>query len=143
MWNTQITKTLSLRKRHHLGGGQERIDKQHAKGKMTALERIHYLLDPDSFHETDSFFRTSEDSASLMKETFLGDGVICGWGTIHGRRVCVASEDFTVIGGTLGEIHAKKICEIQDLAYDMRVPIILLGDSGGGRIEGGILPLSG
>ena len=74
MWNTQITKTLSLRKRHHLGGGQERIDKQHAKGKMTALERIHYLLDPDSFHETDSFFRTSEDSASLMKETFFG-----GW----------------------------------------------------------------
>ena len=143
MWNTQITKTLSLRKRHHLGGGQERIDKQHAKGKMTALERIHYLLDPDSFHETDSFFRTSEDSASLMKETFLGDGVICGWGTIHGRRVCVASEDFTVIGGTLGEIHAKKICEIQDLAYDMRVPIILLGDSGGARMEEGILSLSG
>ena len=143
MWNTQITKTLSLRKRHHVGGGQERIDKQHAKGKMTALERIRYLLDPDSFHETDSFFRTSEDSASLMKETFLGDGVICGWGTIHGRRVCVASEDFTVIGGTLGEIHAKKICEIQDLAYDMRVPIILLGDSGGARIEEGILSLSG
>ena len=77
MWNTQITKTLSLRKRHHLGGGQERIDKQHAKGKMTALERIHYLLDPDSFHETDSFFRTSEDSASLMKETAACFSAMC------------------------------------------------------------------
>lgn len=98
---------------------------------MTALERIHYLLDPDSFHETDSFFRTSEDSASLMKETFLGDGVICGWGTIHGRRVCVASEDFTVIGGTLGEIHAKKICEIQDLLMSCVFRSSCSADSGG------------
>lgn len=143
MWAERIEKTEELRRRQQMGGGQKRIDKQHEKGKMTAYERISYLLDAGSFHPMDSFFRTSEDSASLMKETFLGDGVICGWGKIHGRRVCVASEDFTVIGGTLGEVHARKICELQDLAYDMRMPLILIGDSGGARIEEGILSLSG
>lgn len=143
MWKDRIEQTEELRRRHQMGGGQARIDKQHAKGKMTALERITYLLDADSFHPIGSLHETREDSASLLKETFLGDGVITGWGTIHGRKVCVASEDFTVIGGTLGEIHAAKICRIQDLAYEMRVPMILLNDSGGARIEEGILSLSG
>ena len=143
MWNDRIEQTEELRRRHYLGGGQARIDRQHAKGKLTALERVQYLLDKDSFHPTGSLHATREDSASLLKETFLGDGVITGWGTIHGRKVCVASEDFTVIGGTLGEVHAEKICRIQDLAYDMRVPMILLNDSGGARIEEGILSLSG
>ena len=85
------------------------MNRQHAKGKLTALERIQYLLDKDSFHPTGSLHATREDSASLLKETFLGDGVITGWGTIHGRKVCVASEDFTVIGGTLGEVHAENL----------------------------------
>ena len=143
MWKDRIEQTEALRRSHYLGGGQARIDKQHAKGKLTALERIQYLLDEGSFHPTGSLHATREDSASLLKETFLGDGVITGWGTIHGRKVCVASEDFTVIGGTLGEVHAEKICRIQDLAYDMRVPMILLNDSGGARIEEGILSLSG
>ena len=101
MWNDRIEQTEELRRRHYLGGGQARIDRQHAKGKLTALERVQYLLDKDSFHPTGSLHATREDSASLLKETFLGDGVITGWGTIHGRKVCVASEDFTVIGGPL------------------------------------------
>lgn len=143
MWSERIEQTEKLRRMHQAGGGPERVGKQHAKGKMTALERIEYLLDDGSFHPMNSLFQTREDSASLLKQTFLGDGVVTGWGTIHGRKVCVASEDFTVIGGTLGEIHAQKICNIQDLAYEMRVPVILLNDSGGARIEEGILSLSG
>lgn len=144
MWADRKEQTKQMRQKHLEGGGQARIDRQHAKGKMTALERVLYLLDEDSFHPIDSFFSTREDSASLLNgKTFLGDGVITGWGTIHGRRVCVASEDFTVIGGTLGEVHAQKICNVQDLAFDMKVPLILLNDSGGARIEEGILSLSG
>ncbi len=144
MWADRKEQTKQMRREHLEGGGQARIDRQHAKGKMTAMERVLYLLDEDSFHPVDSFFSTREDSASLMNGvTFLGDGVITGWGTIHGRRVCVASEDFTVVGGTLGEVHAQKICNIQDIAFDMKVPLILLNDSGGARIEEGILSLSG
>lgn len=143
MWSDRIEETERLRELHRMGGGQERIDRQHAKGKMTALERVEYLLDEGSFHPLESLFQTREDSASLQKEVFPGDGVVTGWGTIHGRSVCVASEDFTVVGGTLGEVHAQKICELQDLALDMRVPLILLNDSGGARIEEGILSLSG
>ena len=144
MWSDRIEQTRQMRREHLAGGGEERIRKQHEKGKMTAIERIEYLLDEGSFHPADSFFETREDSASLLKgKTYLGDGVITGWGTIFGRRVCVASEDFTVIGGTLGETHAQKICNIQDLAFDMKVPVIFLNDSGGARIEEGILSLSG
>ncbi len=144
MWEKRIEQTKEMRRQQELGGGEARIERQHEKGKMTALERITYLLDEDSFHPVDSFFQTREDSASLLKgKTYLGDGVVTGWGTIHGRRVCVAAEDFTVIGGTLGEIHAQKICAVQDLSYDMKIPMILLNDSGGARIEEGILSLSG
>lgn len=143
MWSEQIEQTKQMRRQHAAGGGPSRVEKQHAKGKMTAFERVEYLLDEGTFHPIGSLFRTSEDSASLLKQTFLGDGVVTGWGMIHGRKVCVASEDFTVIGGTLGEIHAQKICNIQDLAYEMRVPVIFLNDSGGARIEEGILSLSG
>lgn len=144
MWSNRTEQTKEMRLKQQAGGGPERVARQHAKGKMTALERVEYLLDKGSFHPMDSFFQTREDSASLLNgKTFLGDGVVTGWGTIHGRRVCVASEDFTVIGGTLGEIHAQKICNIQDIAFDMKVPLILLNDSGGARIEEGILSLSG
>lgn len=144
MWEKRIEQTKKMRREQELGGGEARIQRQHEKGKMTAMERILYLLDEGSFHPVDSFFQTREDSASLLKgKTYLGDGVVTGWGTIHGRKVCVASEDFTVIGGTLGEIHAQKICNIQDMSYDMKIPLILLNDSGGARIEEGILSLSG
>lgn len=144
MWSDRIEQTKAMRLQQQAGGGAQRVERQHAKGKMTALERVEYLLDEGSFHPVNSFFQTREDSASLLNgKTFLGDGVVTGWGTIHGRKVCVAAEDFTVIGGTLGEIHAQKICNIQDLAFDMKVPIILLNDSGGARIEEGILSLSG
>lgn len=144
MWKKRIEQTKEMRRKQELGGGEARIQRQHEKGKMTAMERVLYLLDEGSFHPVDSFFQTREDSASLLKgKTYLGDGVITGWGTIHGRKVCVASEDFTVIGGTLGEIHAQKICNIQDMSYDMKIPLILLNDSGGARIEEGILSLSG
>lgn len=144
MWSKRIEQTKEMRLQHQAGGGVQRVERQHAKGKMTALERVEYLLDQGSFHPVNSFFQTREDSASLLNgKTFLGDGVITGWGTIHGRRVCVAAEDFTVIGGTLGEVHAQKICNLQDLAFDMKVPLILLNDSGGARIEEGILSLSG
>lgn len=144
MWSDRIEQTKAMRLQQQAGGGPQRIERQHAKGKMTALERVEYLLDEGSFRPVNSFFQTREDSASLLNgKTFLGDGVVTGWGTIHGRKVCVAAEDFTVIGGTLGEIHAQKICNIQDLAFDMKVPIILLNDSGGARIEEGILSLSG
>ena len=111
MWADRIEQTKQMRRKHLEGGGPERIRRQREKGKMTAWERIEYLLDDGSFHPVDSFFQTREDSASLLQgKTYLGDGVITGWGTIHGRSVCVASEDFTVIGGTLGEVHAQKIC---------------------------------
>lgn len=144
MWSNRIEQTKEMRLEHRSGGGPQRVERQHAKGKMTALERVEYLLDQGSFHPMNSFFQTREDSASLLNgKTFLGDGVVTGWGTIHGRRVCVAAEDFTVIGGTLGEVHAQKICNLQDLAFDMKVPLILLNDSGGARIEEGILSLSG
>lgn len=143
MWSERIKETEELRIRQRMGGGSARIEKQHAKGKMTALERIAYLLDEESFHSMDSFFESRRDDASLLERAYLGDGVVTGWGMVHGRRVCVAAEDFTVVGGTLGEVHASKICHIQDLAYDMRVPLILLNDSGGARIEEGILSLSG
>ncbi len=144
MWSDRIEQTRQMRREHLAGGGGERVRKQHEKGKMTAMERIGYLLDQGSFHPVDSFFETRQDSASLLQgKTYLGDGVITGWGTIDGRRVCVAAEDFTVIGGTLGEIHAQKICNIQDMALEMKIPLILLNDSGGARIEEGILSLSG
>lgn len=144
MWSNRIEQTKEMRLQHRSGGGPQRVERQHAKGKMTALERVEYLLDRGSFHPMNSFFQTREDSVSLLNgKTFLGDGVITGWGTIHGRRVCVAAEDFTVIGGTLGEVHAQKICSLQDLAFDRKIPLILLNDSGGARIEEGILSLSG
>lgn len=144
MWSDRIEQTKRMRLQQQSGGGPERVARQHAKGKMTAFERVEYLLDEGSFHSVGSFFQTREDGASLLNgKTFLGDGVVTGWGTIHGRKVCVASEDFTVIGGTLGEIHAQKICNIQDMAFDMKIPLILLNDSGGARIEEGILSLSG
>ncbi len=126
-----------------LGGGQERIDKQHQSGKMTARERIELLLDPGTFVEVDGFMESRINDFGLDKKRYSGDGVVVGYGEVDGRLVFVTSEDFTVIGGTLGEYHSAKICRIQDMAMENRAPLICINDSGGARIEEGISSLSG
>lgn len=131
------------RRKALLGGGQSRINKQHEAGKMTARERIEVLLDEGSFVEVDGFIESRIDDFDLDKRRTPGDGVVTGYGEIDGRLVFVASEDFTVIGGTLGEYHSMKICRIQDMAMEMKAPLICINDSGGARIEEGISSLSG
>ena len=126
-----------------LGGGTERIEKQHQIGKLTARERIELLLDPGTFVEVDGFMESRINDFGLDKKRFPGDGVVVGYGEIDGRLVYVTSEDFTVIGGTLGEYHSAKICRIQDMAFENRAPLICINDSGGARIEEGISSLSG
>lgn len=142
-WNEAVKELDSRRARALLGGGQNRIDKQHAIGKMTARERIEVLLDPGTFVEVDGFLESRIDDFDLDKRRVPGDGVVTGYGEIDGRQVFVASEDFTVIGGTLGEYHSFKICRIQDMAMEMQAPLICINDSGGARIEEGISSLSG
>jgi propionyl-CoA carboxylase beta chain len=126
-----------------LGGGQRRIDSQHAKGKLTARERIELLLDEDSFEEFDMFKTHRCTEFGMEADKPAGDGVITGWGTINGRMVYVFSQDFTVFGGSLSETHAQKICKIQDMAIQNGAPIIGLNDSGGARIQEGVDSLAG
>jgi len=126
-----------------LGGGKERIDKQHQKGKLTARERIHFLLDEGSFEEIGMFVTHRSTNFGLDKTKFLGDGVVTGYGTIEGRTVYVFSQDFTVLGGSLAEAHAQKICRIMDLAMENGAPVIGLNDSGGARIQEGVVSLGG
>lgn len=126
-----------------LGGGALKIEKQHQQGKLTARERIEILLDPGTFVEVDGFVEGRIDDFELDKRRVPGDGVVTGYGEIDGRTVFVASEDFTVIGGTLGEYHSMKITRLQDMALAMKAPIICINDSGGARIEEGISSLSG
>ncbi len=142
-WNDAIKDLEERRRKAALGGGQSRINKQHESGKMTARERIEVLLDEGSFVEVDGFIESRIDDFDLDKRRALGDGVVTGYGEIGGRLVFVASEDFTVIGGTLGEYHSLKICRIQDMAMQMKAPLICINDSGGARIEEGISSLSG
>jgi propionyl-CoA carboxylase beta chain len=126
-----------------LGGGQKRIDAQHSKGKLTARERIHFLLDKGSFEEIGALVEHRSVNFDLDKQKFLGDGVVTGYGTIHGRLVYVFSQDFTVLGGSLAEEHAKKIVKIMDLAMQNGAPVIGLNDSGGARIQEGVVSLGG
>lgn len=126
-----------------LGGGQKRIDAQHKKGKLTARERISFLLDEGSFEELGMMVTHRSTNFGLDKETFLGDGVVTGYGTIHGRLVYVFSQDFTVMGGSLAEAHAEKIVRIMDLAMKNGAPVIGLNDSGGARIQEGVVSLGG
>ena len=126
---------VRLREESLLGGGQERIDAQHAKGKMTARERIQVLLDPGSFREVDAFVTHRTTDFGMDQKTVLGDSVVTGWGTVEGRPVYVFSQDFTVFGGSLGEVHAEKICKIMELAVKNGYPVIGLNDSGGARIR--------
>lgn len=125
------------------GGGQRRIDAQHAKGKLTARERIQVLLDEDSFEEYDMFVQHRCTDFGMEDTKFAGDGVVTGWGTINGRPIFVFAKDFTVFGGSLSETHAQKINKIQDMALKNRTPIIGLFDAGGARIQEGVAALGG
>ncbi|MBL0317974.1 MAG: acyl-CoA carboxylase subunit beta [Alphaproteobacteria bacterium] len=131
------------RKLARQGGGAKRIDVQHAKGKLTARERLEVLLDPESFEEYGMFVEHRCTNFGLASDKVPGDGVITGQGTINGRLVFVYSQDFTVMGGSLSETNAKKICHIQDMALKLGAPIIGLNDSGGARIQEGVDSLSG
>lgn len=133
------------RKTEHaqLGGGLDRIEKQHEAGKKTARERVLALLDPGSFDELDEFVTHRCDHFGLQDKKYLGDGVVTGTGTIDGRRVCVFAQDFTVFGGSLATAHAKKVVKVMDLAEKIGAPIIGLNDSGGARIQEGVQSLAG
>ncbi|ORE88156.1 acyl-CoA carboxylase subunit beta [Aurantimonas sp. 22II-16-19i] len=131
------------REEARLGGGEKRIAAQHAKGKLTARERIDALLDPGSFEEYDTFKTHRCTDFGMAEQQIPGDGVVTGWGTIEGRPTYVFSQDFTVFGGSLSETHAEKICKIMDLAVQNGVPLIGLNDSGGARIQEGVASLGG
>jgi len=139
--NHRIKRLRELRSRSLLGGGLERIQAQHKKGRLTARERIDLLLDKGSFRETDAFVQHRTHDFDLDQQKFLSDSVITGWGTIEGRLVYVFSQDFTVFGGSLGEVHAEKICKIMDMAMKNGAPVIGLNDSGGARIQEGVVSL--
>ncbi|MCH7400007.1 acyl-CoA carboxylase subunit beta [Belliella sp. DSM 107340] len=126
-----------------LGGGEARIAAQHKKGKLTARERIHLLMDEGSFQEIDKFVMHRAKDFGLDKEHYLGDGVVTGYGEINGRLTYVYSQDFTVFGGSLSETHAEKICKVMDMAMKNGAPIIGLNDSGGARIQEGVVSLGG
>src|SRR5437660_7508672 len=126
-----------------VGGGEARIDAQHARGKLTARERIELLMDHVSFEEFDMFVQHRCDDFGMEKMKIPGDGVVTGWGTVNGRTVFAFAKDFTVFGGSLSEAHAQKITKIQDLAMRARAPIIGLFDAGGARIQEGVAALGG
>ncbi|MEM9844555.1 MAG: acyl-CoA carboxylase subunit beta [Pseudomonadota bacterium] len=126
-----------------LGGGQRRVDAQHAKGKLTARERIELLLDEGSFEEYDMFVTHRCSDFGMQDQKPHGDGVVTGWGTINGRQVYVFSQDFTVLGGSVSHTHAMKICKIMDMAVQNGAPVIGINDSGGARIQEGVDSLAG
>ena len=139
----KVKQLIEKRAEASLGGGQKRIDSQHSKGKLTARERIQLLLDEGSFEEYDMFVTHRCTNFGLEKQVFLGDGVVTGRGTIDGRIVYVFSQDFTVMGGSLSESFAKKICKIMDQAMLVGAPLIGINDSGGARIQEGVNSLAG
>jgi len=138
----KISKLIDLRAEAKLGGGEKRIEAQHKKGKLTARERIDLLLDEGSFEEFDMFVTHRCTDFGLDKQKYLSDGVVTGYGTIDGRVVCVFSQDFTVFGGSLSETFAKKMCKIMDYAMKIGAPVIGLNDSGGARIQEGVVSLA-
>lgn len=139
----RIERLAQLRAEAQLGGGAKRIEQQHKRGKLTARERLEVLLDEGSFQEIDMFVRHRSRNFGLEQNRPLGDGVITGTGTIDGRVVCVFSQDFTVFGGSLSEAHAEKVCKLMDLAMKIGAPVIGLNDSGGARIQEGVVSLGG
>ncbi|WP_172329858.1 acyl-CoA carboxylase subunit beta [Mangrovicoccus sp. HB161399] len=138
-----LEKLQERREEAYLGGGQRRIDAQHAKGKLTARERIELLLDEGSFEEYDTYITHRCTDFGMQDQKITGDGVVTGWGTINGRMVYVFSQDFTVFGGSLSETHAQKICKIMDKAVQNGAPVIGINDSGGARIQEGVASLAG
>ncbi len=139
----KIENLRRLREAAQLGGGQRRIDAQHAKGKLTARERLEILLDEGTFEELDTFVTHRSTDFGLAEQKVLGDGVVTGYGRVDGRLVFVFSQDFTVFGGSLSETHAEKICKIMDMAMKNGAPVIGLNDSGGARIQEGVVSLCG
>jgi acetyl-CoA carboxylase carboxyltransferase component len=139
----KVKKLIDLRVEAKLGGGEKRIEAQHAKGKFTARERISMLLDEGSFEEYDMFVTHRCDNFGMEKTKFMGDGVVTGQGTIDGRVVYVYAQDFTVFGGSLSETYALKICKVMDMAMKVGAPIIGINDSGGARIQEGVTALAG
>lgn len=144
MWDKSVFERMDAVKSKSLaGGGDAKIQKQHAAGKLTARERIEILFDPDTFVEIGGLIESHISDFGMDSKRIPDDGVITGYGKINGRLAFASSEDFTVIGGMLGEAHALKICKIQNMALEMKAPIITINDSGGARIEEGISSLSG
>jgi len=139
----KLRRLEDLRRESQLGGGPERLEAQHAKGKLSARERLDLLLDEGSFVEFDRFVTHRSTEFGLGNKKILGDGVVTGYGAIHGRLVYVFSQDFTVLGGSLSEAHAEKIVKLQDMALKNGVPLIGLNDSGGARIQEGVVSLGG
>ncbi|MGO4317977.1 acyl-CoA carboxylase subunit beta [Agrobacterium sp. MCAB5] len=140
----RVLENLEIRRAEaRLGGGQKRIDAQHSKGKLTARERIEVLLDDGSFEEFDMYVTHRAVDFGMGSQKIAGDGVVTGWGTINGRQVYVFSQDFTVLGGSLSETHAEKICKIMDMAMKVGAPVVGLNDSGGARIQEGVASLGG
>jgi len=138
-----VQQLADKRARAEMGGGQKRIDAQHAKGKLTARERIELLVDPGSFEEYDMFKEHRCTDFGMEKQSIPGDGVVTGQGSINGRLVFIFSQDFTVLGGSLSETHAEKICKVMDHAMKVGAPVIGLNDSGGARIQEGVASLAG
>ena len=138
-----LERLQKLREEAMLGGGTDRIAAQHAKGKLTARERIELLFDPGSFEELGQMVTHRSTLFGLDSQTYLGDGVVTGYGKVHGRTIYAFAQDFTVLGGSLAEAHAEKICRILDLALQNGCPVIGLNDSGGARIQEGVVSLGG
>jgi len=142
-WTEKIAGLDERRAKVQAAGGQARVDKQHASGKLTARERMEALFDDGTFVETDDMVTSRANDFGMDKKKVIGDGVITGYGKVHGRTVFASSQDFTVGGGSLGEAQAMKICRVMDMAMEMKAPYISINDSGGARIEEGIDSLSG
>ncbi len=138
-----VANLAEMERKAELGGGQGRIDKQHAAGKLTARERIALLVDPGSFVEMDKFVTHRCNDFGMAEQKIYGDGVVTGYGAIDGRQVFVFAQDFTVFGGSLSSAYALKICKIMDLAMKVGAPVIGLNDSGGARIQEGVESLAG
>jgi len=141
--NPKIEELRQVKGKSRLGGGPDRIEAQHQRGRLTARERIDLLLDKGSFREIDAFVTHRTTDFGLDHQKYLSDSVVTGWGTIEGRLIYVFSQDFTVFGGSLGEAHAEKICKIMDMAMKTGAPVIGLNDSGGARIQEGVVSLGG
>src|ERR1041384_3571356 len=138
-----LRKLEAKRAAARLGGGEKRIAAQHAKGRLTARERLSVLLDPGSFEEYDMFVEHNATDFGMAEQKVPGDGVVTGSGTINGRLVYAFAQDFTVFGGSLSERHAEKICKVMDMAMKVGAPVIGLNDSGGARIQEGVASLAG